>query len=144
MTDFILVDGDIVNFNPTFGNATVTVKPGNLSGSSKAKVDSKPVCVEGDESNVSVPGCAYIAGNFSTPGTGTLKISALGGDQKAVKTKIGGKSVLLKGTQFTAQFEVQTPAQQPPPGPGSPTPDPVKQYVGTGTFQTTNTKWKER
>ena len=33
--------------------------------------------------------------------------------KKATKTKTGAKAVLLKGQQFTAKFEVQSPAQQP-------------------------------
>jgi len=54
----------------------------------------------------------------------------------------GGKAVLLKGGQFTAVFEVQSPAQQPPPGPGSPIPDSMTKYSGNGSFQTTNTKFQ--
>ncbi|WP_299409886.1 hypothetical protein [Acaryochloris sp. IP29b_bin.148] len=142
MSDFIMIDGDIVNFNPAFGLATVVVQPGKLAGSGKGSVGGKALCIEGDEKDVSVPGCIYTAGAYSIPGTGTLKIDALGGDQKASKTHSADKPVLLKGNQFTAKFEVQLPAQQPPPGPGSPVPDSNTFYPGSGTFQTTNTKWK--
>jgi hypothetical protein len=79
---------------------------------------------------------------YSIPGTGTLKISALASDQKAKKTKTGGKAVLLKGGTFTAKFEVQSPAKQPPPGPGSPIPDATPQYSGKGMFVTTNSKFQ--
>jgi hypothetical protein len=98
--------------------------------------------VDGDEKDVSVPGCTYMTPQYSIPGTGTLKISALAGDQKAKKTQTGGKLVLLKGSSFTAKFEVQSPAKQPPPGPGSPIPDASPQYSGSGTFITTNTKFQ--
>lgn len=141
MSDFILIDGDTVNFIPAFGLATVVVQPGTLSGSGKGTVGGKPVCIEGDEANVSVPGCNYIAGAYSIPGTGTLKIDALGGDQTATKTNSPDKPVLLKGTMFTAKFEVQSPAQQPAP-PAPPIPDATPFYSGNGSFQTTNTKWK--
>jgi hypothetical protein len=117
MADFILLDGDKVIFLPAFGAATVIVQPGNLAGSGKGTVGGKKLCVEGDEKDVSVPGCSYIAGPYSIPGTGTLKIDALGGNQKAKKTACEGKKVLLKGSMFTAKFEVQSPAQQPPPPP---------------------------
>ena len=141
MSDFILIDGDIVNFNPAFGIATVVVQPGTLVGNGEATLGGKPVCIEGDEKDVSVAGCAYTAGPYSIPGTGTMKIDALGGDQTASKTNSAGKPVLLKGSLFTAKFEVQSPAKQPPPGPGSPIPDSTTSYPGNGTFQTTNTKW---
>jgi len=50
--------------------------------------------------------------------------------------------VLLKGGNFTASFEVQSPAQQPPPGPGSPIPDATPKYSGSGMFITTNFKFQ--
>ena len=139
MADFVLLENDIANFLPTFGVATVVVQPGTLKASGPATIGGKKMCVEGDESQVEVMGCAYVAPPHTIPGTGTLKIAALGGDQKATKTKTGGKAVLLKGSQFDAKFEVQSPAQ-PPPGPGSPPPDTTKQYSGKGTFTTFNMK----
>jgi hypothetical protein len=140
MADFVLLENDIANFLPTFGAATVTVQPGTLKASGPATVNGSKICVDGDETKIEVPGCAYVAPPHTTPGTGTLKIAALGSDQKATKTNTGGKAVLLKGSQFDAKFEVQSPAQQPPPGPGSPIPDAVTQSSGKGTFTTANTK----
>ena len=143
MEDFILIDGDTVSFLPTFGAATVVPQPGKLAASGPATLQGKKLCVDGDEGQVSVAGCTYLTPQYSIPGSGTLKIDALAGDQKAQKTKTGDKLVLLKGSQFTAKFEVQSPAQQPPPGPGSPIPDPTPLYSGGhGTFITTNTKFK--
>ncbi len=140
MADFVLLENDIANFLPAFGAATVVVMPGTLKASGPATVNGSKVCVDGDERQVEVPGCSYMAPPHTIPGVGTLKIAALGGDQKATKTKTGGKAVLLKGSQFDAKFEVQVPAQQPPPGPGSPIPDATPQYAGKGTFTTINTK----
>lgn len=140
MADFILIEGDKANFLPNFGAAIVVVQPGTLQGSGPATINGKKICVDGDEKKVSVPGCSYMTPQYSIPGTGTLKIAALAGNQKASKTSTGGKAVLLKGGAFTAMFEVQTPAQQPPPAPGSPIPDATPQYSGDGMFITTNAK----
>ncbi len=141
MSDTILIDGDMVMFLPAFGAAMVVVQPGTLEGSGPATLNGTPVCVEGDEQNVEVPGCMYIAGQYSIPGTGTLKIDALGDDQVAEKTFTGGVPVMLVGSQFEAKFEVQSPAQQPPPGPGSPIPDSTTEYAGQGNFISTNIKF---
>jgi hypothetical protein len=137
MADFVLIEGDLAMFLPTFGAAIVVVRPGTLTGSGPATLDGKKVCVDGDEKNVSVPGCMYVAPPYVIPGTGTLKIAALAGDQKAQKSETGGKPVLLKGSMFTAKFEVQSPAMQPGP---SPVPDATPQYSGNGTFVTMNAK----
>ncbi|MCU0837336.1 MAG: hypothetical protein MUE49_01275 [Rhodospirillales bacterium] len=138
MSDFVLIDGDLAMFMPNFGAAVVVVRPGTLSGSGPGKACGKAICVDGDEGGVSVPGCVYLTPQYSIPGTGTLSIDSLAGDQKAAKTKTGDKAVLLKGSTFTAKFEVQSPAMQPPPGPGSPIPDSTTQYSGSGQFVTTN------
>ena len=142
MPDFILVEGDKANFLPAFGAAVVVVKPDDLKGSGPATLSGKKVCVDGDEKDVSVPGCMYMTPQYSIPGTGTLKIAALAGNQKAQKTQTGGKAILLKGGSFTAKFEVQSPAKQPPPGPGPPIPDATPQYSGNGLFITTNMKFQ--
>ena len=142
MADFMILEGDMANFLPNFGAAIVIVQPGNMSGSGPATLNGKKVCVDGDEKNVSVPGCTYITPQYSIPGAGTLKIAALSGNQKATKTNTGGKAVLLKGSTFTAKFEVQSPAKQPPPGPGPPIPDSTPQYSGSGMFITMNAKFQ--
>jgi len=138
MLDSILLEGDKALFMPNFGAAIVVVQPGDLKGSGPATVNGKKICVDGDEKKVSVPGCTYMTPQYCIPGVGTLEIDALAGDQKAGKTKTGGAPVLLKGGNFTAKFSVQTPAQQPPPGPGGPIPDSTAQYSGSGMFLTTN------
>jgi hypothetical protein len=142
MTDFILIHGDKANFIPSFGLATVAVRPGDMIGSGPATFDGKRICLEGDESRLSVPGCLYFTPQYSIPGSGTLKIATLAGNQKAGKIKAGDKAVLLKGGNFTARFEVQFPAQQPPTGPNPPIPDPTPQYSGSGMFITANFKFQ--
>lgn len=140
MPDFVLQQGDLANFQPAFGPAVVVVRPGQMPASGPATLNGKKICVDGDEKQLSVPGCMYTAGAFITPGVGTLKIAGLAPNQKAVKVKLKGKAVLLKGAQFIAKFEVQTPAQQPTPT--GPVPDPLKTYPGQGSFATTNLKTK--
>jgi hypothetical protein len=141
MSDFILIEGDIAQFMPNFGAAVVVPLPGTLQGSGPATLNAKKLCVDGDEKNVSVAGCVYMTPQYCIPGSGTLKIESLAGDQKAKKTKTGGKEVLLKGSSFTARFEVQSPAQQPTPA--GPIPDATPQYGGgSGQFITTNAKFK--
>lgn len=140
MSNLILIDGDTVIFDPMFGAAIVTVKPGKMKGTGKTSLNSKAVCVEGDEAKVEVAGCDYMAPPYVSPtGKGTLTISSLGGDQKAQKTQSGGKAVLLHGGKFNAEFAVQIPAQQPG---APPVPDPMKKYMGTGAFKTSNNKYK--
>lgn len=138
MADFVLVEGDQAMFIPAFGAAMVVVQPGELKGSGPATIGGKKVCVEGDEADVSVPGVTYFTPQYSIPGTGTLSIDALAGDQKATKAKTGDKAMLLKGGQFTAKFEVQSPAQQPTSA--GPVPDGTPSYSGNGMFVPTNMK----
>lgn len=138
MTDFILFTGDKAMFLPNFGPALVVPRPGILRGSGPATLRSRRLCVVGDEKKVTVPGCLYMTPQYSIPGTGTLKIAALAADQRARKTRSGHRKLMLKGTFFTARFQVQNPAKQPPPGPGSPIPDPTPQYMGRGMFLTAN------
>jgi hypothetical protein len=140
MGDLIIIDSDVAMFIPAFGSAVVVVQPGNITGSGPATISGKPICVDGDESSVEVPGCMYVAPPYVIPGSGTLKIDALAGNQLAKHTNTGGKAVILKGGNFTAKFEVQSPAKQPPPGPGSPIPDSMSSYSGQGMFVPSNVK----
>lgn len=141
MSDFVLLDGDVAQFMPSFGAAVVVPLPGKLRGSGPATRGARKLCVAGDEKEVSVAGCVYMTPQYCIPGSGTLKIDSLAADQKAKKTKTGSEAVLLKGSSFTAVFEVQTPAQQPTPA--GPVPDATARYSGgSGQFITSNTKFK--
>jgi hypothetical protein len=139
MADYVLIDGDQAIFMPTFGAATAVVRPGSLSASGPSTLSGKKWCVDGDEKSVSVPGCIYMTPSHPIPGSGTLEISALAGDQVATKTKSGGTAVMLVGSSFTAKLSVQSPAQQPTAS-GATVPDATPQYSGSGTFVSTNTK----
>ncbi len=141
MADFILITGDTVMFNPTFGQAIVVVQPGTLSGTSTDKIGGMAVCVEGDEGTVMVPGCSYQTPQYSIPGVGMLSIDSLASDQVAQRTTSSGTPVLLKGSTFNAKFQVMVPAQQPAP-PSAPIPDSTTEYSGTGSFITTNVRTK--
>jgi hypothetical protein len=138
MSDFALIDGDLAMFVPVFGEAVVVVRPGTLVGSGPATVGGKPVCVEGDEASVEVAGCLYMTPKFPLPGTGTLKISGLAGDQVAKVGTTGKTAMLLKGSKFTAEFKVTAPAKPPPSVPPQP-PDATAKYSGSGNFITMNT-----
>ena len=141
MTDYIILDGDLAIFMPAFGAATVVVLPGKMTGTGQTSLMGKKICLKGDESKVMVAGCIYMTPVYSIPGVGTLKIQALSGNQISMKTKSGGKQVIVKGSNFTAVFEVQTPAQQPPPA-LPPIPDATPMYTGNGSFITVNTTFK--
>jgi hypothetical protein len=144
MPDYVIVEGDMAVFLPAFGTAVVIVQPGVMRGSGKSTLSGKKICLEGDEGQLSVPGCIYMTSQHSIPGVGTLKIESLAGDQKSKKTKSGKKAIIIKGSTFNAKFEVQTPAQDPStiPTQGAATPDASPQYSGKGNFQTSNVKWK--
>jgi hypothetical protein len=140
MADYVLIDGDKAMFSPSFGAATVVVQPGTLTASGPATVGGKKMCIDGDEKSVSVAGCSYVTASHPIPGTGTLEIASLAGDQKASITRTGDTKVMLVGSSFTAKFSVQGPAKQPTSA--GPVPDPSPQYSGTGTFVTTNAKFR--
>lgn len=144
MSDFIIIEGDQAIFLPAFGAATVVVMPGSMQATGKTTLNGKKVCVAGDEGKLSVPGCVYMTPQYTIPGTGTLKIDKLGGDQESKVAKSGGKAIVIKGSTFTAKFEVQSPAQDPTPvaSGGSPIPDSTASYSGSGNFMTTNIKFK--
>ena len=139
MSDHILINGDTASFDPSFGAATVVVQPGTLTGNGEATLSSNKLCIDGDESTVSVENCPYTTPSYPIPGMGTLQIASLAGDQTAQKTLSGDTPVLLVGSSFTARFVVTTPAQLVTPA-GTQT-DATPEYSGTGTFITTNTKF---
>jgi len=138
MAKRVLLDGDMVMFEPQFGNMFVVAQPGKLKGSGAATIGGKKVCVEGDESSVSVSASFYSGPPYVVLGSGTVKILALAGDQKSKKMRSGGKPVLLDGAAtFTAVLEVQGGAQMPAP---ASTADATPKYVGKGRFVPSNMK----
>ena len=142
MSDRVVIDGDLAVFTPSFGAATVVVRPGTMRGSGPATKGGKKLCLAGDERNVQVPGCAYTTPQYSIPGVGTLTIKGLAGDQTTGSTTHRGTPLILVGGRFEARLTVQSPAMQPPPAPGPPVPDSAVEYQGQGSFMTTNLTFK--
>jgi hypothetical protein len=134
--DYIVIDGDLAIFEPNFGAALVGVRPVALRGSGPATLGGKPSCVAGDEAAVTAAGCAYTTPTHLTPGSGTLAIAALAGDQRARKTYSGRAQLLLVGGRFSATFTVQAPALDPSSG----APDTMPEYRGQGRFVSVNTR----
>lgn len=137
MSDYILINGDQAIFEVNFQAATVAVRPGTLTASGPATFSSINICVVGDEKSVVVPGCVYSTPTFTTPGSGTITIKKLNDDQVADKTFSRTIPVMLKGSKFQALFTVNDPASDP-----LEFQDPVPDYDGTGSFETTNGKFK--
>lgn len=142
MSAAIVIDGDQAMFLPAFGVAVVVVQPGRISGSGPATIAGRKACVDGDETSVSVPGCMYVAPPYVIPGTGTITIDRLGGDQIAGSVEAGGAKLILRGSQFTAKFSVSSPAQQPQAS--GPIPDASPSYMGNGMFAPSNMTVKAR
>ena len=134
MADTVILDGDMAVFIPAFAPATVVPVPGPITGSGPPTASGKAICIEGDEDSVEVQGVVYMTPQYSIPGSGTLTIDALGSDQVASKTTVSGTPVILKGSMFTAKFEVQSPAQQPVPA-APPIPDSTTSYSGQGPIR---------
>lgn len=132
MSDYLLKDGDIAQFDPAFANRTL-IQPaqGKLRASGHATVGGKRVCVLGDEASVVVQNVSYAIPGYS-PGKGVLTIKSLQADQQARVTSSGGKKVLLRGSRFVAQLAPTQPAMST----GTPsTPEPnLAPTVGTGSF----------
>lgn len=128
MSSLVIVDNDLLIFSPAFGSKTVTI-PGvpKISGTGEASIQNKKICIAGDEKKVSVS-ATYISGAFSIPGTGTVTITSLAADQQATYAT-ARTPVIVKGSEFTALFTVNSPALNP-----QSVPDPTPTASGTGTF----------
>ena len=141
MADYVIISGDQAMFDASFSPATVIAPPGTMSGTGSASVNGSTVCVEGDEANVIVAGVVYTTPVYSIPGTGTLRITALGSDQLSENASSGGSKLIVKGGTFQAELSMTSPAMQPQPS-APPIPDSTPTYSGTGSFITTNTVTK--
>ena len=87
-----------------------------------------------DSENVKVAGCVYTSSAFTLPGSGTLSISQLAGNQVSNKVRCNNKPLMLKGFQFQAKFKVQSQAKTPPTPATSSIPDPLPSYLGFGSM----------
>lgn len=128
MSTIVIVDGDQLQFLPQFGDSTVTPTGSlRINGSGEATITDKKICIVGDETKVSVA-ASYIKGAFTTPGNGTITIASLAADQQAVFAT-AQTPIIVKGSQFTALFTPQTPAQN-----ATGQPDALIPTIGSGNF----------
>jgi len=138
-TKLLIANGDQIQImlNPPCISPPL-VPPLPLVGSGLSTVNDQPVCVEGDEyppaiaNNTPVP---YMSPPYVVPGTGTVKITLAGGNKTSI-AKDKDKKMLLKGTTFQVELDVQSPAMMPTPA--GPQPDPMPKHTGTAMFITTN------
>jgi len=121
MGDLIVVTGDRVTFEPTFGNRTLLfIPPVVLTGTGRFMMNGKPGCLISDLTKVVVPGVIYNAGNFTAPGIGIIQVVMAGADQIAHKV-LSGMSVLIKGSECQATFTPSLGAIDPSTGMQDPT-----------------------
>ncbi|NOU50550.1 hypothetical protein HG263_08345 [Pseudoalteromonas sp. JBTF-M23] len=135
--DKLLLDADLVQFDPVFSGAVLMGPPPvPIKASGKVTVMGKLICLQGDEKKVQLQ-IGYIKPPYVIPGMGMLKIIKLAGNQVSKKT-VNGKKALLKGSVFDAEFTVLSPAQQPTAA--GPVPDAKPKYKGKGKFISLNLK----
>ncbi|MCG8700919.1 MAG: hypothetical protein MI922_22900 [Bacteroidales bacterium] len=132
--DQIIVDGDNVEFS--FVGVTIQVPPVKIESSGNIKISNRRVCLEGDEKKI-MKQCPYFTTSHPTPGIGLLTIKQLSENQLSGHSKIGGKRILMKGSTFQWEFKATQPAMDPL---GSP--DPVKEFSGTGKLIPSNNTTK--
>lgn len=130
MSNFIVINGDRVQFMPLFEDSMVAVQPGTITGSGHATLSGKKVCVTSDITSVNVTNVSYVSPQYPVAGLGTLKIKNLNGDQQKQWCESNGK-VIVVGTMFTATFDVTSPAKAASPLNGS---DTNLQKTGSGSF----------
>jgi len=130
MSNFIVIDGDRIQFIPQFDDSTVAVQPGTISGTGHATISGKKVCLTNDITSVTVAGVSYITAAYPFPGTGTLTIRSLRADQQKNWCQ-STSPVIVVGATFIAQFQTTVPAKAPPP---ASTPDPTPLREGTGSI----------
>ncbi|HEX4701931.1 MAG TPA: hypothetical protein VH352_07375 [Pseudonocardiaceae bacterium] len=140
--DFIIKTGDMlqVTITPPAIVPQLTAPVPLVGSSTSLIVGGSPACLQGDELPMVLQApLPYTAPPFVIPGMGTLQLT-LTPTNTTMMTTNAGKKILVKGQQFIAKFNVQTPAQQPTPA--GPVPDPVAVKPGTAQFITTNVMTK--
>jgi hypothetical protein len=140
MSEWVVINGDMVTFDKMFGNRTVISPPTTITGSGKATINNKKICILGDEKQVKIMNAIYTTPSHSVPGTGTLTIQALDTSQQAKKTSCA-ETVIIDGQKFRAQFLPTQPAMTPPP---VSTPDAASPTLGTGSFTASQQRVKAR
>jgi hypothetical protein len=126
-----VLDGDMIKIMFNDCTCPTLVAPIPLVASGPMKLKDRTVCVIGDEyppmlRSAPVP---YTCGPYTAPGMGRIKIT-LKADNK------GRDSLLLKGSTFDVELDVQEPAMMPTPN--GPVPDPQLVHQGFGQFITSS------
>ncbi|MCP1489810.1 hypothetical protein J3D48_006220 [Pseudomonas fluorescens] len=140
MSEWVVINGDTVKFDQTFGNRTAISPTTTITGTGKATINNNKICIQGDEKQVEIMNVPYTTPSHTVPGTGTLTILALDISQQAQKTA-SGQAVILEGQKFKAQFLPTQPAMTPPP---VSTPDLASPTMGTGRFIASQQRVKAR
>ncbi|AUP76172.1 hypothetical protein CWS02_00535 [Enterobacter sp. EA-1] len=100
MSNFVIVDNDMLQFGVTFGMYTVTpIEPCMIKASGIAQIMNKKVCVSGDEKKCRLK--LPMSAAYPTPGTGSITISSLAADQLANFAK-STMPLIVTGSQFSA------------------------------------------
>lgn len=130
-----LVTGDQVIFLPNFAGAGLLIAPAMTTVISKSinTADFRGITLEGDEKLWIVPTCPYIFPPFITAGTVMCRIKKLSPNQIAKKIQENGRSVIVVGQEFEAEFQVILPAKHPAP-PNPPHTAPGTLFPGKGIF----------
>ncbi|AKA38449.1 hypothetical protein [Yersinia ruckeri] len=141
MSEAIVIDGDLLQFDVQFGHRKVTVPvPGKMSGTGHAQVNGKKVCILGDEKRVLVS-ATYTTDTHSILGDGKITISALDSSQQAFQCT-SGSALIIQGKKFIAMFKpgtVATALGNPPPPPDASTPsDGEGRFIPQQSFATVN------
>ncbi|EDT41546.1 hypothetical protein [Burkholderia ambifaria] len=129
MSDQLVVQGDMIKINPTFGPMIVNAPPVPMQMTVLPNIAGKAICVLGDERLPQIVG-TYIKGAFTTPGVGTARVMGLAPNQPQPWLVVGGKPALCKGAQFQVLFLPTVPAVNPVNG----VPDVPAPAMGTGVF----------
>ncbi|MBV4482652.1 MULTISPECIES: hypothetical protein [Pseudomonas] len=129
MSDQLVVQGDMVKINPSFGPMIVNAPPVPMVAMGLPNIAGKAICVMGDEKMLQIMG-TYTKGQFVTPGMGIAKVVGLAPNQPLPWLMVGGKPALCKGAQFQVMFTPTVPAIDPSTG----TPDVPVPGMGTGAF----------
>jgi hypothetical protein len=111
-----------------------------LTGTGKASVGGKAVCVAGDEAKVAVV-CSYTTSTLTIPGAAELKIKALVPAQQSQVATSGKKAAILATNKFDVEMTVKTAASVVTAA-GATQTDPLATYTGKGSFKSQNTAAK--
>jgi hypothetical protein len=134
----IVITGDTAEFpaNCCSGATTGPISV-PISGTGKATVGGKAICLVGDEAKVIVPSFPYFTSASPTPGTVKISIQALDQPQNSQAAFSGPprKAAILATSKFTVLMTVVAPATNP-----AGAPDPLAMFTGKGEFKTSNQK----